>query len=86
MFNENVSAELQEILAIELHRYKREIGRMTKKEWNLLIDWVYSGHSPYTNGDGIFDDDGWLMILVYLVQASCNTRTLVPQLSGQWFY
>ena len=26
-----------------------------------------------------------LMILVYLVQASCNTRTLVPQLSGQWF-
>ena len=27
-----------------------------------------------------------MMILVYLVQASCNTRTLVPQLSGQWFY
>ena len=26
-----------------------------------------------------------MMILVYLVQASCNTRTLVPQLSGQWF-
>ena len=26
-----------------------------------------------------------VMILVYLVQASCNTRTLVPQLSGQWF-
>jgi len=34
-----------------------------------------------------FDVDAFsdLMILVYLVQASCNTRTLVPQLSGQWF-
>lgn len=27
-----------------------------------------------------------VMILVYLVQASCNTRTSVPQLSGQGFY
>ena len=27
-----------------------------------------------------------MMILVYLVQASCNTRTLVPLLSGQSFY
>ena len=27
-----------------------------------------------------------VMILVYLVQASCNIRTTVPQLSGQWFY
>ena len=26
-----------------------------------------------------------MMILVYLVQASCNTRTPVPLLSGQWF-
>ena len=59
MFNEDVSAELQDILEIELHRYKREIGHMTKEEWNLLVDWVYSGHSPYTNGDGVFDDDGW---------------------------
>ena len=25
----------------------------------MLVDWVYSGHSPYTNGDGVFDDDGW---------------------------
>ncbi len=32
---------------------------MTKEEWNLLADWVYSGHSPYTNDDGVFDDDGW---------------------------
>ena len=59
MFNEDVSAELQDILKIELHRYKREIGHMTKEEWNLLVNWVYSGHSPYTNGDGVFDDDGW---------------------------
>ena len=59
MFNNDVSAELQEILEIELHRYKREIGHMTKEEWCLLVDWVYSGHSPYTNGDGVFDDDGW---------------------------
>jgi hypothetical protein len=59
MFNEDVSAELQDILEIELHRYKREIGHMTKEEWNLLVNWVYSGHSPYTNGDGVFDDDGW---------------------------
>lgn len=59
MFNDDVSAELQEILEIELHRYKREIGHMTNEEWNLLVDWVYSGHSPYTNGDGVFDDDGW---------------------------
>ena len=59
MFNEDVSAELQEILAIELHRYKREIGFMTNEEWNLLIHWVYSGHSPYTNSDGVLDDDGW---------------------------
>lgn len=28
----------------------------------------------------------YMMILVYLVQASCNTRTSVPQLSGQGFY
>jgi hypothetical protein len=47
MFNNDVSAELQEILEIELHRYKREIGHMTKEEWGLLVDWVYSGHSPY---------------------------------------
>ena len=59
MFNEEVSAELQDILDIELHRYKLEIGHMTKEEWNLLVDWVYSGHSPYTNGDDVFDDDGW---------------------------
>ena len=59
MFNEDVSKELQDILEIELHRYKREIGHITKEEWNLLVDWVYSGHSPYTNGDGVFDDDGW---------------------------
>ena len=59
IFDENVSAELQEILSIELHRYKREIGRMTREEWNMLADWVYSGHSPYTNGDDVFDDDGW---------------------------
>ncbi|MBQ9304681.1 MULTISPECIES: hypothetical protein [unclassified Butyrivibrio] len=59
MFSENVSAELQEILELELHRYKREIGHMTNEEWNLLVDWVYSGHSPYMNGDGVFDDDGW---------------------------
>ena len=26
MFNEDVSAELQDILEIELHRYKRETG------------------------------------------------------------
>jgi hypothetical protein len=31
MFSENVSAELQEILELELHRYKREIGHMTKE-------------------------------------------------------
>lgn len=30
-------------------------------------------------------EEGKVMILVYLVQVSCNTRTLVPQLSGQWF-
>ena len=42
MFNEDVSAELQDILKIELHRYKREIGHMTKEEWNLLVNWVYS--------------------------------------------
>ena len=30
-----------------------------REEWNLLVDWVYSGHSPYMNGDGVFDDDGW---------------------------
>ena len=59
MFSENISDEMQEILELELHRYKREIGHMTKEEWNLLVDWVYSGHSPYMNGDGIFDDDGW---------------------------
>ena len=59
MFNEDVSTELQDILEIELHRYKREIGHMTKEERNLLVDWVYSGHSPYTNGEGVFDDDGW---------------------------
>ncbi len=59
MFDKDVSEELQEILELELHRYKREIGRMSKEEWNLLVDWVYSGHSPYTNGDGVFDDDGW---------------------------
>ena len=59
MFSEGISANLQEILEIELHRYKREIGHMTKEEWNMLVDWVYSGHSPYTNGDGVFDDDGW---------------------------
>ena len=59
MFNKDVSEELKEILSIELHRYKREIGHMTKEEWNLLADWVYSGHSPYTNGDNVFDDDGW---------------------------
>lgn len=59
MFNENVSAELQDILELELHRYKREIGHMSKEEWNMLVDWVYSGHSPYTNGDNVFDDDGW---------------------------
>lgn len=34
-------------------------GYITKEEWNLLADWVYSGHSPYTNGDNVFDDDGW---------------------------
>ncbi len=61
MFNKDVSAELQEILELELHRYKREIGHMTNEEWNLLVDWGYSGHSPYTNGDGVFDDDCWPM-------------------------
>ena len=59
MFNEDVLTELQDILEIELHRYKREIGHITKEEWNLLVDWIYSDHSPYTNGDGVFDDDGW---------------------------
>lgn len=59
MFNKDVSEELKEILSIELHRYKREIGHMTNEEWNLLADWVYSGHSPYSNGDNVFDDDGW---------------------------
>lgn len=38
MFNENVSAELQDILELELHRYKREIGHMSKEEWNMLVD------------------------------------------------
>ncbi len=38
MFNKDVSEELKEILSIELHRYKREIGHMTKEEWNLLAD------------------------------------------------
>ena len=42
MFDKDVSLELQEILEIELHRYKREIGHMTKEEWNMLVDWVYS--------------------------------------------
>lgn len=36
---------------------------MTKEEWNMLVDWVYSGHSPYTNGDGVFDDDGSIPII-----------------------
>ena len=40
MFNKDVSTELQDILEIELHRYKREIGHMTKEEWNLLVNWV----------------------------------------------
>ena len=26
-----------------------------------------------------------VIILAYLVQASCNIRTAVPVLSGQWF-
>jgi hypothetical protein len=59
IFNKDVPVELQEILVLELHRYKREIGHMTKEEWNLLVEWVYSGHSPYTNNDGVFDDDCW---------------------------
>ncbi len=58
-FNEGIPVELQEILSIELHRYKREIGHMTTDEWTQLADWVYSGHSPYTNGDNVFGDDGW---------------------------
>ena len=60
-FSENVSDEMREILELELHRYKNEIGVMTNEEWNLLIDWVYSGHSPYTNNSDVFDDDGWPM-------------------------
>ena len=41
----------------------------------------------YTMGTPIIAADiGNVMILVYLVQASCNIRTTVPQLSGQWFY
>ena len=50
MFSDNVSAEMQEILELELHRY----GHMTDEEWNCLVDWVYSGHSPYMNGDGLW--------------------------------
>ena len=38
MFSDNVSAEMQEILELELHRYKREIGHMTDEEWNCLVD------------------------------------------------
>lgn len=60
-FKENVSPEMQEILELELHRYKREIGDMTKEEWELLAQWVYSGHSPYMNGDEVCADDGWPM-------------------------
>ena len=59
MFSENISAEMKAIFELELHRYNREIGHMTREEWNLLVDWVYSGHSPYMNGNGVFDDDGW---------------------------
>lgn len=58
-FNDNVSAKLQDILNIELHRYKREIPSITYEEWDMLVDWVKEGNSPYTNGDGVYGDDGW---------------------------
>jgi hypothetical protein len=35
--------------------------------------------------DLLLEKEGKMIILAYLVQASCNIRTAVPVLSGQWF-
>jgi len=53
---------------------------MTKEEWNLLADWVYSGHSPYTNGDNVFDDDGWPLDLSL---SRCCTKAEAVGVSGE---
>ena len=63
-FKDNVSQEVRVLLEMELHRYKREIRDMTRDEWDMLASWVYSGHSPYTNPDDVYADDGWPMDFV----------------------
>ena len=58
------------------------ISGMAEKGWS--VKWEDKRkHIVFENENG---DKVRVMILVYLVQASCNTRTSVPQLSGQGFY
>ncbi|MBR5636556.1 MAG: hypothetical protein IKW81_06465 [Pseudobutyrivibrio sp.] len=82
-FKENVIPEIQELLSLELHRYKREIPDMTNDEWNQLYEWVSSGNSPYTNGDGVYGDDGWPMDFVNTLRAWEAEREWLDSLSEE---
>ena len=56
-FNENVSKEALEYLEELLKQYLKEIPDITKEELKALKDWVKSGHSPYENGNYVYNDD-----------------------------
>ncbi len=74
----------KDILEIELHRYKREIGHMTKEEWNLLVDWVYSGHSLYISLTGLIIDVPFSEISlpsIYFSKIHNGTNVTIPSLS-----
>lgn len=60
VFNKCVSGEKRKILLEQLVQYKREII-MTSDELQALEQWVSEGHSPYDNGDYIYDEDGQTM-------------------------
>lgn len=59
-FRKGISKENQQILTSQLKEYEQNI-QMTKSEKRELHAWVAGGHSPYDNGDYIYDEDGYPM-------------------------
>ena len=56
-FRKNVPQEVREILKQQLDEYE-ETTAMTKSERRELYSWVAAGHSPYENGDWLYDEWG----------------------------
>lgn len=56
-FKKTVNKETRIILRNQLRIYEKAFS-MTEEEHEDLIAWVAEGHSPYTNGEYVYFEDG----------------------------